>query len=54
LNTVTELVTETAHEMREPLRALLLDHSSLRKFNWEGSGIVYFGPDYHWGPLDDV
>jgi hypothetical protein len=53
LNTVTELVTETAHEMREPLRALLLDHSSLRKFNWEGSGIVYFGPDYHWGPPDE-
>jgi PIN domain len=39
--------------LREPLRAFLLEHSSLRTFDRGDSSVVFVGPDNYWGPLDE-
>jgi hypothetical protein len=53
MQTVTEAISEHIDQFRELLRAFLLEHSgSLRDINKPSDSIVFVGPHYAWGDLD--
>jgi hypothetical protein len=52
VRTVADAVAERTEELRELLRGFLLQHSGeLRDVN-KGSSVVFVGPHYAWGDLD--
>jgi hypothetical protein len=53
MQTVAETIGGRIEELRELLRAFLLEHSgSLQDINETSSSLVFVGPHYGWGELD--
>lgn len=53
MQTVAAAIGERIEELRELLREFLLEHSgSLRDINEPSSSLVFVGPHYAWGDLD--
>jgi hypothetical protein len=53
MRTVSENLKEMAESIKAILEELLIEHSSIRKWNHADSGIINFSGDYSWIPLKE-
>lgn len=51
MQTVHDLILELAEQIRGMLTDLILNHSSLKRWNYPGSGILSVTGNYSWNPL---
>jgi hypothetical protein len=53
MKTVSENLKEMAEDIKATLEELLIEHSSIRKWNHADSGIINFSGDYSWVTLKE-